>query len=190
TVLFKELSGITMECPSGLVCIIIASILLMNMSCIKATGDRCQLSADISELKRHFEAIKGFLHDGDIITDISLVRESMLNKIHVSEQCCFLLKLGRFYLGNVFPNIELSHKNINDKKRSKLFHNLANAVLGLKTELRQCHSTMRCPCGEKTLRFIEEFKREFYELETEAATRKAVGDLNILFRWMERKYMG
>lgn len=50
-----------MECLSGFVCIIMASILLMNISYIKAVQDRCQLSADIAELKSHFEAIKGFL---------------------------------------------------------------------------------------------------------------------------------
>ncbi|XP_075053892.1 interleukin-20-like [Mixophyes fleayi] len=123
------------------------------------------------------------LHEKDMITDISLIKESVLNQIHVSEQCCFLLKLGKFYLDKVFPNIQFTQR-----KTHRHFNNLANAVLGMKTNLRHCHATMRCPCGDQAFERMEDFKDGFYKLEPSAAVRKAVGDLNILFRWMEKNF--
>ncbi|XP_053311901.1 interleukin-20-like [Spea bombifrons] len=101
-----------------------------------------------------------------------------------SERCCFLLQLGDFYVNNVFPKVEMT-----TSKTSRSLNHLANSILGLKIELKHCHSTMRCPCGEQSHRLIHVFKKEYFKIETEAAAVKAVGDLNILFPWLEKNFL-
>ncbi|XP_053561280.1 interleukin-20-like [Bombina bombina] len=120
----------------------------------------------------------------DTVIHISLLKTSVLNEIKASERCCFLLRLLGFYLNNVFPNIEFDSGHVN-----RSCNQLANSLLGFKIELKQCHATMRCPCGEQSHSVIEDFKEEFYKLDTEAATVKAVGDLNILFHWMKKNFL-
>ncbi|CAH2220966.1 Hypothetical predicted protein [Pelobates cultripes] len=144
----------------------------------------CPVFAEFYEFKRHFEAIKDVLHNEDLITDISLLKANTLNNIHASEHCCFLLKIGQFYLANVFPNVSDRSKTL-----QRHFSHLANSVLGLKIELKHCQSTMRCPCGMYSHQIVEDMKAEFYKLDMEAASLKAVGELNILFSWMERHFL-
>ncbi|XP_053311902.1 interleukin-20-like [Spea bombifrons] len=120
----------------------------------------------------------------DKITDVRLLKASTLTSIHPSERCCFLLELGHFYVNNVFPKVEMT-----TSKTSRSLNHLANSILGLKIELKHCHSTMRCPCGEQSHRLMHVFKEEYFKLETEAAAIKAVGDLNILFPWLENNFL-
>ncbi|XP_069800965.1 interleukin-20-like [Dendropsophus ebraccatus] len=168
------------------VCRIVATILMMTMSCTDAIPINGKVSADLLELKRHFDAIKEILQREDTITDISLMKESILNHIHESEQCCFLNELGSFYLANVFPNIDFTKRKIHERKQ---YHNLANALLGLKTELTsRCHDTMGCQCGAQAMNIMEEFKDKFSKLEKAAAAHKAVGELHILYRWVEKNF--
>lgn len=175
-----------MERWIGNLCIIVAAILLMRTSYIEGIAINGKVSIDLLELKRHFDAIKDILLKEDIITDINLIRESILNHIHVSEQCCFLNELGSFYLANVFPNIDFTKRKIHERKQ---YHNLANALLGMKTELTsRCHDTMGCQCGTQAMNIMEEFKNTFSKLEKVAAAHKAVGELHILFRWVEKNF--
>ncbi|XP_075471530.1 interleukin-20-like [Ascaphus truei] len=166
-------------------CLVLIGFLLMKMPSTEANMGQCPITVDIHEFKRYFEAVREILHNEDTVTEVSLLKTSVLNQIHSSERCGFLLTLGRFYLNNIFPNLEFTpretHRGIN---------RLANSILGMKIELKHCHATMRCPCGEQSHRIIEGFKKEFYKLDTKAATLKAIGDLNILFRWMEKNLMG
>ncbi|XP_063303101.1 interleukin-20-like [Pelobates fuscus] len=144
----------------------------------------CPLSADISEIKRHFYSIKEILHSKDQITDVSLLNVSKLNKLKHSERCCFLLQLTHFYVNNVFTNVEF-----NTTKEFRSLHHLANSIISLKMELKDCHSTMRCYCGDQSHQMIKDFKAEYHKLNTEAAALKAVGDLNILLHWIEKSFL-
>ncbi|XP_073525294.1 interleukin-20-like [Phyllobates terribilis] len=158
-----------------------------------------KVSTDLLELKRHFDAIKEILHKEDIITDINLIKENILNNIPVSEQCCFLNELGNFYLANVFSNINFTKKRAHERRQ---YHNLANGLLGLKTELTfRCLDITGCECGTQAMNIMEEFKNKFSKveflscipckvirLEKEAAAHKAVGELHILFRWVEKNF--
>ncbi|XP_077155626.1 interleukin-20-like [Ranitomeya variabilis] len=125
-------------------------------------------------------------HKEDIITDINLIKESILNNIPVLEQCCFLNELGNFYLANVFPNIDFTKRRVHERRQ---YHNLANALLGLKTELTfRCLDITGCECGTQAINIMEEFKKKFSKLEIEAAAHKAAGELHILFRWVEKNF--
>ncbi|XP_063302969.1 interleukin-20-like [Pelobates fuscus] len=142
----------------------------------------CPISEDIHEIRRHFKSIKDTLHSKDKITDVILLKANKLNNIQSSEKCCFLLELGRFYVENVFSNVTFDQL---EERRG--LHHLANSFLGLKIELKHCHSTMRCNCGKESHQVMKDFKDDYYKLDTKAAALKAVGDLNILFHWMEKK---
>ncbi|XP_073525293.1 interleukin-20-like [Phyllobates terribilis] len=154
----------------------------MKMPSLEAKKS-CPISQDMLEFKKYFEAIKDNLHDKDKITDMNLLKASALNKIHASERCCFLLKIGTFYVTNIFPQLEL-----NISKTQREFSHLANSMLGLKIELKHCHATMRCPCGEQAQIMMEEFKNDYYEMKTQDATVKAIGELNVLFHWVEKNF--
>ncbi|XP_040278110.1 interleukin-20-like [Bufo bufo] len=143
----------------------------------------CPVSQDMLELKQYFETIKNILHDSDKVTDISLLRSSALNKIHASEKCCFLLKLGTFYVTNIFPQL-----NVSISKTHREFTHLANSMLSLKIELKHCHATMRCPCGEQAHTAMEEFKTSYYKMKTQDAIFKAIGEMNVLFYWIEKNF--
>ncbi|OCT91927.1 interleukin-20 [Xenopus laevis] len=170
---------------SALVSTVLVCILMMKIKIIESSGHHCPVSLDIQEFKKYHESVKEVLHKKDVITDVSLLKAKVLNQIHPSEQCCFLLKLGRFYMNNIFPKLEIS-----SIKEQKGLNHLANSVLGLKIELKHCHSSMRCPCGDQSHKIMEDFRETFYQMETEAAIIKAIGDLNILIRWLEKNYQG
>ncbi|XP_056416134.1 interleukin-20-like [Hyla sarda] len=161
--------------------IFVFGIMVIRMSSSKATN-RCPLSQNVVELKRYYETIKDIL-DTDKVTNIRLLRASALNRIHVSEKCCLLLKLGTFYVTNVFPQLDFNYS-----KTHRGFTNIANSMLGLKQELKHCHATMRCPCGEQAHTAMEKFKNDYYKLKTQDATLKAVGEMNILFHWIEKNF--
>ncbi|XP_075707290.1 interleukin-19-like [Rhinoderma darwinii] len=162
--------------------IVVVGVMLMKMPSSEAENI-CPLSQDMLELKRYFEVIKKILHDNDKITNIRLLKESTLNKIHPSERCCFLLKLGTFYVTNIFPQLEL-----NTSKMHRKFTHLANSMLSLKIELKHCHATNRCPCGEQAHTAMEEFKNDYCKMETPNATLKAIGEMNTLFHWIEKNF--
>ncbi|KAE8623686.1 hypothetical protein XENTR_v10005696, partial [Xenopus tropicalis] len=113
--------------------IVFICVLMMKIKRIESSGNHCPVSSDIQEFKRYHDAVKEVLHKKDVITDVSLLKARVLNQIHPSEQCCFLLQLGRFYLNNVFPKLEFS-----SMKEQKCLNHLANSVLGLKIELKHC----------------------------------------------------
>ncbi|XP_071989601.1 interleukin-20-like [Engystomops pustulosus] len=156
--------------------------MVMNIPSLEAKKS-CPVSKDIRELKKYFEAVKDIVHDHDKITDINLLSAGLLNKIDASERCCFLLKLGTFYVTNIFPQVHLTIS-----KMQREFSNLANSMLGLKIELKQCHATMRCPCGEQAQTTMEEFKNGYYKLKTQEAVFKAIGEMNIIFHWIEKNF--
>ncbi|XP_075707289.1 interleukin-19-like [Rhinoderma darwinii] len=134
-------------------------ILIRRIPSTDDIRNQCHISADVKGFKRCFETLKDFLYDKDTISDATLLKAKVLKHIQPFEQCCFLHDLGNFYVANVFPVLELT---VMEQHRD-LIH-LANSVLSLRKELNKCMAT------------------------TNAAV-KAVGELNILFHWIEKRFL-
>ncbi|XP_077340686.1 interleukin-20-like [Lithobates pipiens] len=159
-------------------------IFLLTMPSSNANTFHCSITADIREFERYFGTLKEMLHDKDLITDVSLLKTNELKQIQHSERCCFLLRLGNFYISNVFPEVESiliqQHKDVS---------HLANSILGVNKSLKECHNSLRCPCGAQSHAVMKKFKDDYFKMETKAAAIKAIGELNLLFHWMEKHYL-
>ncbi|XP_054836401.1 interleukin-20-like [Eublepharis macularius] len=116
---------------------------------------QCELSGvSFQELRDHFGEIKETVQTQDNRTDVILLKESVLLQTSVSESCCLLRHLLRFYIESVFKHYEAT-SNLLRRKTSTL----ANTFLSIKASLRQC-------------------------LDRNIAAIKAVGEMDILFAWM------
>ncbi|XP_075189674.1 interleukin-19-like [Anomaloglossus baeobatrachus] len=185
----------------------------------EANRNQCPISANINEFHSSFETLKDFLYTKDTITDVTLLKAKDLKHIQPFEKCCFLHNLGNFYVGNVFPVLELTAM----EQHRNLFH-LANSVLSLTKELNKCglytlyeneligsevweespenfgmayqsikllnaNTAFRCPCGEQSHAIMQQFKDNYFKITTTNAAIKAIGELNILFHWIERNFL-
>uniref|UniRef100_A0A8C0ZYL1 Interleukin family protein n=1 Tax=Castor canadensis TaxID=51338 RepID=A0A8C0ZYL1_CASCN len=110
-----------------------------------------------------------------IQTGFSEIRDSV-----PSERCCLLRHLLRLYLDRVFKNYQTP-----DPHTLRKISSLANAFLTIKKDLRLCHAHMTCHCGEEATEKYSQILSHFEELEPWAAVVKALGELDILLRWME-----
>ncbi|XP_073474094.1 interleukin-20-like [Aquarana catesbeiana] len=159
-------------------------VFLLRMPSLNAKNFYCSVTADIREFERYFGTLKEMLHNKDLITDVSLLKSNELKHIQPSERCCFLLRLGNFYISNIFPELESAlfqqHQDVT---------HLANSILGVNKSLKECHTTLRCPCGAKSHAVMKKFKDDYFKMEMKAAAIKAIGELNILFHWMEKHYL-
>uniref|UniRef100_A0A8C5LA09 Interleukin 20 n=1 Tax=Jaculus jaculus TaxID=51337 RepID=A0A8C5LA09_JACJA len=97
-----------------------------------------------------------------------------------SDRCCLLRHLLRLYLDRVFKNYQTS-----DHHTLRIISNLANSFLTIKKDLGICHDHMTCHCGKEATEKYRQILHHFEELEPQAAVVKALGELNILLRWME-----
>ncbi|XP_015283152.1 PREDICTED: interleukin-24-like [Gekko japonicus] len=92
---------------------------------------QCELSGiSFRELRDYFGEIKETVQTQDNRTDVILLKESVLLGIPVSESCCLLRHLLRFYIESVFK----ATSNLLRRKTSPL----ANTFVRIKTTLRQC----------------------------------------------------
>ncbi|XP_032771607.1 interleukin-20 isoform X2 [Rattus rattus] len=107
--------------------------------------------------------------------EFSEIRDSVL-----SDRCCFLRHLVRFYLDRVFKVYQTP-----DHHTLRKISSLANSFLIIKKDLSVCHSHMSCHCGEEAMEKYNQILSHFTELELQAAVVKALGELGILLRWME-----
>ncbi|XP_077192331.1 interleukin-20-like [Paroedura picta] len=97
---------------------------------------QCELSGiSFRELRDDFDEIKEAVQTQDNRTDVMLLKESVLLETPVSESCCLLRHLLRFYIESVFRHYEAT-SNLLRRKTSTL----ANAFIRIKTTLRQCVS--------------------------------------------------
>ncbi|XP_040195596.1 interleukin-20-like [Rana temporaria] len=168
---------------TGLLQLVIV-IFLLTMPSSNGNKFHCPVTADIREFEKYFETLEEILHEKDLITDVSLLKTSELKQIQPSERCCFLLRLGKFYITNVFPEVE----SILNQQHQDVTH-LANSILGVNKSLEECHNSLRCPCGAQSHAVMKKFKDDYFKMETEAAAIKAIGELNLLFHWMENHYL-
>ncbi|XP_068098399.1 interleukin-20-like [Hyperolius riggenbachi] len=143
----------------------------------------CPLSADIKEFKKYYGVLKETMHRKDLITDVKLLKTIELKQIQPYERCCFLLQLGNFYMSNVFPVVDSAQV-----QRHRDITHLANYMLGIKKSQKDCHVALKCPCGSHSHNLMKNFKDEYFKMETGAAAIKAVGELNILFHWIESNH--
>ncbi|XP_053250818.1 interleukin-20-like [Podarcis raffonei] len=142
---------------------------------------QCELSGvSLRELKDYFGAIRETVQTQDNRTDVILLKEGVLQDVPASESCCLLRHLLRFYVESVFRHYEPT-SNLLRRKTSTL----ANAFLSIKTILRKCHDQNKCSCGEETHRRFKLILEEYKTLDNNVAANKALGEMDLLFAWME-----
>ncbi|XP_070605012.1 interleukin-20-like [Erythrolamprus reginae] len=142
---------------------------------------QCEVNGvSFRELREHFGAIKGVVQSQDTITDLKLLKESILLNVSTSESCCLLRHLLRFYIENIFKNYNATSNTLRRK-----ISVLANAFLSIKTKLRQCHDQNKCSCGQESHQKYKLLLDEYSKLDQNAATNKALGEMDFLFTWME-----
>ncbi|KAM6458380.1 interleukin-20-like [Liasis olivaceus] len=142
---------------------------------------QCEVSGvSFRELKDHFGAIKESVQTQDKRTDVKLLKESVLVEVPTSESCCLLRHLLRFYVESIFKNYNATSNLL--RRKSSI---LANAFLSIKANLKQCHDQNKCACGEESHKRYKLLLDDYGKLEKNAATSKALGEMDLLFAWME-----
>ncbi|XP_053105973.1 interleukin-20-like [Hemicordylus capensis] len=142
---------------------------------------QCELSGvSFQELRNYFGAIKQTVQTQDNRTEVVLLKESVLLEVPLSESCCLLRHLLRFYVERVFRHYEATSNMLRRKTST-----LANAFLSIKTNLRVCHDQNKCACGEESHRRHKVVLEEYEKLEKNIAAVKALGEMDVLFAWME-----
>uniref|UniRef100_K7F6U7 Interleukin family protein n=1 Tax=Pelodiscus sinensis TaxID=13735 RepID=K7F6U7_PELSI len=118
----------------------------------------CELSGvSFQELRDYFGAIRGATQTQDRMTDVVLLKRVALQGVPISESCCLLRHLLRFYVESVFRHYEATSSLL--RRRTS---RLSNSFLSIKGKLRYCHDQKKCSCGEEsTSRF--QLIREEYE---------------------------
>ncbi|XP_048665751.1 interleukin-20 isoform X2 [Marmota marmota marmota] len=124
------------------------------------------------------------LHLGSCVITTNLEEiQSGFSKIRdtvPSARCCLLRHLLRLYLDRVFKNYQTS-----DHNTLRNISSLANSFLTIKKGLRLCHARMTCHCGEEATEKYSQILSHFEKLDLQEAVVKALGELDILLRWME-----
>ncbi|XP_048213709.1 interleukin-20 isoform X3 [Perognathus longimembris pacificus] len=116
----------------------------------------CVITTNLQEIQNGFSQIRDSVQANDENIDIRILRSTeSLQDTEPSEKCCLLHHLLSLYLGRVFKNYQTS-----DHHTLRMISSLANSFLIIKKDLRIC-------------------------LEPRAAIVKALGELDILLRWME-----
>ncbi|XP_045392559.1 interleukin-20 isoform X2 [Lemur catta] len=116
----------------------------------------CVITTNLQEIQSGFSEIRDRVQARDGNIDIRILRRmGSLQDTKPADQCCLLRHLLRLYLDRVFKNYQTS-----DHHTLRKISSLANSFLAIKKDLRLC-------------------------LEPQAAVVKALGELDILLRWME-----
>ncbi|XP_038675552.1 interleukin 19 like [Scyliorhinus canicula] len=155
---------------------------------------QCTFTANMDEIQQAFSDIRQAIQAEDTTDDVRLLPKSSLRRIQVliapinlpfeaQESCCFLRHMLRFYVETVFKHHTPSNSLI-QRRTSRL----ANSFLSIKRDLRQCHSEMRCHCGEESRIQMQKMQNTFENLTLRAAAVKAIGEIDILIEWMEQSH--
>ncbi|XP_020022280.1 interleukin-20 [Castor canadensis] len=141
----------------------------------------CVITTNLQAIQTGFSEIRDSVQAEDENIDIRILkRTKSLQDTKPSERCCLLRHLLRLYLDRVFKNYQTP-----DPHTLRKISSLANAFLTIKKDLRLCHAHMTCHCGEEATEKYSQILSHFEELEPWAAVVKALGELDILLRWME-----
>ncbi|XP_041091789.1 interleukin-20-like [Polyodon spathula] len=141
---------------------------------------KCVVSIQIHELRDYFSEIRKKIVGEDGNSGVRLLKEHALMNIKPLESCCFLRQLLRFYMENVFNQYTPKDSQIRRRTSS-----LANSFLSINRDLRQCYAHLHCQCDEETKMRIEAIQSTFEKLDVNAATVKAIGELDYLLDWIE-----
>uniref|UniRef100_UPI00398E3A74 interleukin 19 like n=1 Tax=Pristiophorus japonicus TaxID=55135 RepID=UPI00398E3A74 len=144
---------------------------------------QCSVTANIPAIQQAFSEIKQAIQSEDAADDVRLLTKSTFHGIQADERCCFLRHMLGFYVRTVFKHYTTSSSLI--ERRT---HSIANSFLSIKTNLRQCHTEMKCHCGEESRVRMQEIQSTFQQLDLNAAVVKAIGEIDILLDWMERSH--
>ncbi|XP_008053884.1 interleukin-20 isoform X2 [Carlito syrichta] len=118
----------------------------------------CVVTTHLQEIQNGFSEIRDNVQANDGNIDVRILRRTeSLQDTKPEDRCCLLRHLLRLYLDRVFKNYQTP-----DHHTLRKISNLANSFLTIKKDLRLC-------------------------LESQAAVVKALGELDILLRWMEMK---
>ncbi|XP_045392558.1 interleukin-20 isoform X1 [Lemur catta] len=141
----------------------------------------CVITTNLQEIQSGFSEIRDRVQARDGNIDIRILRRmGSLQDTKPADQCCLLRHLLRLYLDRVFKNYQTS-----DHHTLRKISSLANSFLAIKKDLRLCHAHVTCHCGEEATKKYSHILSHFEELEPQAAVVKALGELDILLRWME-----
>nr|6GG1_A Chain A, Interleukin-24 [Homo sapiens] len=137
------------------------------------------------ELWEAFWAVRDTLQAQDNITDVRLLRAEVLQNVSDAESCYLVHQLLRFYLDTVFKNY---HNKTAELRTLKSFSTLANNFVLIVSDLQPCQEQNMCSSREEAHRRFLQFQRAFEQLDVEAAATKALGEIDILLRWMQKFY--
>ncbi|XP_069315680.1 interleukin-20 isoform X1 [Eulemur rufifrons] len=141
----------------------------------------CVITTNLQEIQSGFSEIRDRVQARDGNIDIRILRRmGSLQDTKPADRCCLLRHLLRLYLDRVFKNYQTS-----DHHTLRKISSLANSFLAIKKDLRLCHAHVTCHCGEEATKKYSHILSHFEELEPQAAVVKALGELDILLRWME-----
>ncbi|XP_018614058.1 interleukin 19 like [Scleropages formosus] len=140
----------------------------------------CAITVHVHELRHNFNEMRQNVVKQDQQIGVRFLTKQTMKDIQLSESCCFLKHLLRFYVERVFSSYTTTAS-----QHRKSTSNLANSFLSIKRDLRQCHDQMLCECHEETRVKLESIRATFDKLETKDAVVKAVSELDFLLDWME-----
>lgn len=145
----------------------------------------CVVTTDLQEIQSGFSELRHSVQAEDDITDIRILRRTeSLRDTKPKGRCCLLRRLLRLYMERVFNNYPAP-----DHHTLRKISRLANALLIVKKDLRLCHANKKCHCGKEATEKYSQILHQFEQLEPQAAVVKALGELDVLLRWMEETAM-
>ncbi|KAM4860792.1 interleukin-20 [Thomomys bottae] len=141
----------------------------------------CVTTINLQEIHNAFSEIRDSVQARDDHIDIRILRNTeSLQDTKPSEKCCLFHQVLSLYLDRVFKNYHTP-----DQHTLRKISDLANSFLIIKKDLQLCQAHMTCQCEEEATEKFRRILSHFEELEPQAAAVKALGELDILLRWME-----
>ncbi|CAM5126269.1 unnamed protein product [Natator depressus] len=133
-------------------------------------GD-CELSGvSFQELRDYFGAIRGATQAQDRMTDVVLLKRVALQGVPISESCCLLRHLLRFYIESVFRHHEATSPLL--RRRTS---RLSNSFLSIKGKLKHCHDQKKCSCGEVSNSRFQLIREEYEKAGQKRCNKQSTG---------------
>ncbi|KPP62375.1 hypothetical protein Z043_119448 [Scleropages formosus] len=95
----------------------------------------CAITVHVHELRHNFNEMRQNVVKQDQQIGVRFLTKQTMKDIQLSESCCFLKHLLRFYVERVFSSYTTTAS-----QHRKSTSNLANSFLSIKRDLRQCVS--------------------------------------------------
>uniref|UniRef100_A0A8C9QX81 Interleukin 19 like n=1 Tax=Scleropages formosus TaxID=113540 RepID=A0A8C9QX81_SCLFO len=137
-----------------------------NVSGKRLRLGNCAITVHVHELRHNFNEMRQNVVSECTKIGVRFLTKQTMKDIQLSESCCFLKHLLRFYVERVFSSYTTTAS-----QHRKSTSNLANSFLSIKRDLRQCVSIATLLPANIT--------------EHMDAVVKAVSELDFLLDWME-----